>query len=105
MKEILILSTTSTHEEAEKIATILIESRFAACCNIIPGLTSIYIWEEKVVNDKEFLMLIKTTEAELEQVIETIKQHHSYTLPEIIAFDIKGGYTPYLNWIRDSTSP
>ncbi len=102
MNNILILVTTHSLEEAKKIATILIEERLAACCNLIPNLTSIYRWEGDIHDESEALLLIKTTKENEETVIARVKENHEYRIPEIIVMDIQGGFPEYLKWIRDS---
>ena len=37
-----------------------VTEKLAACVNIIPGISSVYVWEGKVENDEELLMMIKT---------------------------------------------
>lgn len=95
----LILSTTSSLEEAEKIGKILVEKKLAACINIIPQITSIYEWEGEIQNDTEALMLIKTSKEKAEIVKEEILSLHSYTLPEIIFLDPTGSHKDYKNWV------
>ena len=56
----VVLVTVSSETEAKTIARTLVEERLAACVNIIPGLTSIYRWEEKICEDRELLLVIKT---------------------------------------------
>ena len=101
----LVLVTTGSQEEAERMARALVESRLAACVNVVPGLRSIYRWEGKIWDEGEFLLLIKTRMALFRQVEGTIREIHSYELPEIIAIPIIQGSETYLNWLRESTLP
>ncbi len=97
---ILLLTTTPTKEEGEKIANILIREKKAACVNIIPHVRSIFFWEGNVESSDESQLLIKTKRDLLDEVISLIKSNHSYQVPEIIALPILGGYKEYLEWIE-----
>jgi periplasmic divalent cation tolerance protein len=90
--------------EAENIARILINNRLAACVNIINNLKSIFTWKGNVETYEEALLIIKTTEEKLEELEETIKKYHSYTVPEIIVIDIKAGNLDYLKWMVEVTT-
>ncbi len=102
MNEILVLSTTDTMDLAQKIASALVQSHEAACVNIVPGIRSIYRWEGKVCNEAEYLLLIKSSTDKFESVRTTIRQLHSYEIPEIIALPITAGDSAYLGWLRAS---
>jgi periplasmic divalent cation tolerance protein len=102
MNEILILCTTDTTDLAQKIASALVKAREAACVNIVPGIRSIYFWEGKECNDSECLLLIKSSAENFEAVRTTIRQLHTYQVPEIIALPIKAGDSAYLAWLHAS---
>ena len=97
--KIVIFVTASSQNEAYNLGKKLIEERLAACCNIIPGIQSIYWWDGKVTEDPEILLMIKTKKEAEQKIFETIKSLHSYDLPEMISFPIQGGYQQYLDWI------
>ena len=105
MNEIIVLSTTDSMELSEKIATVLVEERHAACVNIIPGIRSIYRWEGNVCNEKECLMVIKCPADRFESVRRRIRQLHTYQVPEIIALPVAAVDPDYLAWLRVSSSP
>jgi len=100
---VVILVTTSSQEEGLNIARALVDSRLAACVNMIPGLRSIYRWKGKIWDEGELLLLIKTQTALFEKVEGKIKEIHSYEVPEIIAIPIIRGFETYLNWLEEST--
>ncbi len=102
--ERLVLTTTASLEEAKKIAHVLVESRLAACVNIVPKIESVYRWEGKVEEAQEYLLLIKTTAEAFPAVRDKIKQLHSYDVPECIALCVEDGSEAYLKWIDDSVS-
>jgi periplasmic divalent cation tolerance protein len=98
----IVLTNTGTEEEARKIATALVERRLAACVNIGPQVESIYRWKGKVESAREWLLLIKTSEAQFTAVRDAIRELHSYDLPECIALEITDGSPEYLKWLADS---
>lgn len=100
----IILVTTSSSEEGLNIARGLVDSRLAACVNIIAGLRSVYRWKGKIWDEGEFLLVIKTRMALFQQLENKIREMHSYEVPEIISIPITRGSEPYLNWLRESTS-
>lgn len=95
----VVLVTVSNETEAKTMARALVEERLAACVNIIPGLTSIYRWEETVCEGRELLLIIKTQEQQFAALCERITHLHSYTVPEVIALPISAGAGPYLEWL------
>ncbi len=97
----LFIVTVPNVEEGKKIARILVESKLAACVNIINDISSIYRWKGEIQVDNEHLLLIKTTENKAESLIQKIIAIHSYSEPECIGMKIDKGSQKYLNWIKD----
>jgi periplasmic divalent cation tolerance protein len=100
----IVLTTAGSEEEAQKIAHHLVEHRLAACVNIVPQVASIYRWQGKVEEAREWLLIVKTTAAAFGRVRQTIAELHSYDLPECICLKIDGGSPSYLEWIAASVS-
>ena len=98
-KYIVTLSTVPNAPQGEKIALDLVESKLAACVNIIPIIQSIYEWEGRIENDTESLLIIKSNEHVLNQLTEKLLEIHPYDCPEVISFDIRSGNPAYLEWI------
>ncbi len=96
---IVVLVTTGTGEEAHKIADKLLSERKAACVSIVPGVSSFFRWQGERDSARENLLIIKTKAELLNDVIDLVKQLHSYEVPEIIALPIVGGNADYLEWI------
>ena len=101
-QHLLVLSTFPRKKEAEKVAKLLIRKRLAACCNLLPNLTSFFMWQGKREHSKELLLLIKTESRLFKEVSSFLRTHHPYEVPEIIALPITGGDHSYLTWIHDS---
>jgi len=98
----VMFCTCPSEEVARLIATDLVTNKLAACVNIIPNVTSIYYWNNKVMCDNEVKLVIKST-ADLYPLVESkIKQLHPYDTPELIALDIQKGSDEYLQWIKES---
>ncbi len=102
MEYTLILSAVSSKAEAESIANALVEEKLAACVNILPGVTSIYKWENDMKADSELILLIKTKKSHSKRVEARIGDLHSYDTPEIIFLPVQGGSKEYLDWINAS---
>jgi len=99
---ILVIITAGSMEEGEKIAGALVEEGLAACCNIIPGIKSVFKWKGEVCKENEVLLMVKSKASIFEKLKERVKKLHSYEVPEIIAFSIKDGLQAYLNWMDEA---
>jgi periplasmic divalent cation tolerance protein len=86
-----------------KIADDLVSGEYAACVNLIPGLTSIYRWKGDICRDNELLLIIKSRKQLFDAISSRIKAIHPYEVPEIIYYDISGGNETYLRWLSEST--
>jgi len=96
---IVILTTVSNSEEANKIAKVLLSQRKVACISIVPGISSLFWWQDKLDSAQESLLIVKTKASLLNQIVSLIREIHSYEVPEIIALPIIGGNQHYLEWI------
>jgi periplasmic divalent cation tolerance protein len=102
MRAIVVVTTVGTEEQANLIAREIIARRQAACVNIVPAIRSIYRWKGKICKDGELLLIVKTLEDEFDAVASTIRELHSYELPEILSFGISRGDQRFLDWIASS---
>lgn len=103
MENIVVLITAQNEDEAARIARCLVESRLAACVNIIKGIRSIYSWQGKIEDNAEALMVVKTQRKLFDDLSKKVKELHSYTVPEIIAILMVEGSVDYLNWLKEVT--
>lgn len=94
--------TTPDRESAKKLARSIIERRLAACVNIVPQIESIYLWEGKVNEDNEYLLMIKTRTERVDELSKFVRENHSYSVAEVISLPIQNGNLPYLNWITQT---
>ncbi|HEY3571035.1 MAG TPA: divalent-cation tolerance protein CutA [Thermoanaerobaculia bacterium] len=102
MRAIVVLTTVGTEEQAYLIAREIVARRQAACVNVVPGIRSIYRWKGKICKDGELMLIVKTLESELVGVQDTIRELHSYELPEILSFNVSYGEPRFLEWIAGS---
>jgi periplasmic divalent cation tolerance protein len=94
-----VYMTFGNKEEARSVGKILVEEKLAACVNIIDGVSSLYIWQDKLQDDQEVIMIAKTTSDRMPVVIERVKGLHSYDCPCIVGLSISDGNPEFLEWI------
>jgi periplasmic divalent cation tolerance protein len=88
----------------ERIGRALIEKRMAACVNIIPGVVSMYRWAGAVQQDEELLLMIKSQECLVKDIVSEVKSLHPYDCPEVISVALGDGNLDYLEWVRRETT-
>lgn len=92
-------STAPDAETAARIARALVEERLAACVNLVPGVRSIYRWRDRVEDEAEVLLVIKTRAERVEALGERLRALHPYEVPELVALPVAAGLAPYLEWV------
>jgi periplasmic divalent cation tolerance protein len=102
-KYCVIMCAAGSREEADCLADLLVERRLAACVQIL-DIASTYSWHGELEHAQECLLLIKTRSALYSRVESTLRENHSYELPEILQLPVENGLTDYLNWIDENTS-
>ena len=100
---IVILTTCASEEESLRIAQVLVEECLAGCVNIASPVRSIYRWKDKICDEKEWLLIVKTGRERFEELERRIKSLHSYSVPEIICLPILEGSLDYLEWLEETT--
>jgi periplasmic divalent cation tolerance protein len=98
-----VTTTTDSEAEAQSLATVAVENRLAACAQVLSPIRSVYWWEGKVESAQEWMVLLKTTAARVDQLIQRLRSEHSYDTPEIVAVPIVAGHPAYLGWIAEET--
>lgn len=105
MKTYLVYMTAKDKTEARSIGRHLVQSKLAACVNILDHMNSMYIWQGEFQDDSEAVMIAKTTEAKLSDLIAAVNSRHSYDCPCIVALPIEEGHPDFLRWIVDRVTP
>ena len=57
---LLVFSTFPSAEAARAAGRVLVAERLAACVNLLPGRTSIYVWQGEQHESEETLALVKS---------------------------------------------
>jgi periplasmic divalent cation tolerance protein len=94
-----VLTTVGSEEEAERISSLLVDRRLAACVQVVGPIASRYRWQGKIEEEREWQCLAKTEASLYAEVEEAIRGAHSYEEPEIIAIPVLAGSRGYLEWI------
>ena len=98
---LIVLTSTPTSDEANALATKIVAANLAACVQVLPQMTSVYLWEGNMQKEPEHLLLIKTLPHKYEELEQFITANHSYTVPEIVAIDAERVSEPYLAWMKE----
>jgi periplasmic divalent cation tolerance protein len=99
----VVTTTTSTRDDATRLATAAVERRLAACGQVSGPITSVYWWQDHLETADEWLCTFKTSATALGPLQEALRSAHTYTTPEIVATAIEGGDRDYLAWIEAET--
>lgn len=100
----VILCTCPDEATAARLARGLVEERHAACVNVLPAVRSLYTWEGEVLDEREAMMVIKTTSDHFFLIEHWLAEHHPYDVPEVLALNAEHVSEPYLRWLRSAVS-
>lgn len=96
----IVLTTTPNAEEAASLADTIVTAGLAACVQILPQMTSVYIWEGAVRHENEHLLVIKTLPEKWDELGDFITANHTYSVPEIVAINAEKVSATYLEWMK-----
>lgn len=99
----LVYITAGDKDEARRIGRELLESRLAACVNIVDGMNSMYWWQGELQDETEAVLIAKTKESLVPELIEKVKSVHSYDCPCVVSVPILDGNADFLKWIEAET--
>lgn len=98
----IVFVTIGNYEQARQMGRTLVSEQLIACCNIIPGLTSVFGWQGTVTEAQEYLLLLKTACRLLPEVEARISELHPYDVPEIISVGMEKSSLPYMQWMQQT---
>jgi periplasmic divalent cation tolerance protein len=99
---LVVFVTAPSEAKALELAERLVDESLAACVNVVPGLTSIFMWQGRRQQAMEALLLIKTRADGYSALQQRILELHPYSVPEVLALAVDGGAPAYLQWVHDS---
>jgi periplasmic divalent cation tolerance protein len=102
---IQVMTTTDSREAAQSLAGILVQSRLAACVQVIGPVSSTYWWEGRVEEAEEWMCLAKTRSDRFVELEQCIRDHHAYDVPEVVALPVSHISAPYLQWLVETVPP
>lgn len=100
---VIVFTTVGAAADAGALARTLVEERLAACVNILPEMTSVYRWKGAVEEDRERLLVMKTTRRTVDRLRARIHSLHAYEVPEFLVLPVEDGSDAYLRWVAEST--
>lgn len=100
---LFVYMTAANAQEAQSIASFVVEERLASCANIFPTMHSIYHWKGKVERAEEAVCIFKTTEQCFEKLKATIVEKHSYETPCIVALPVSSAHEAFAAWVAAET--
>ncbi len=103
MENIRVVFISVPRDEANTLAKGLVTNRMAACVNIVPQIESYFWWDDKVEQEKESLLIVKTTHQKFEKMRNWVLENHPYDVPEIIALPLAEGLSDYIDWVKKET--
>ncbi len=103
MSAVMVYITAGDKQEAEKVGKALVESKTAACVNIVEGMQSMFWWNGGVEKDNEVVVVAKTKVGLVSELTEAVKSVHSYDCPCVVAVPVIDGNPEFLQWIQEET--
>ncbi|MFP4475451.1 MAG: divalent-cation tolerance protein CutA [Desulfatibacillaceae bacterium] len=103
MQATMVYMTAGGMEEGRELAAHLVKQRLCACVNILPGMESFYWWDNDVQNEQEVVLIAKTRASLVPELIEAVRDVHSYECPCVVTIPITGGHKDFLDWIGEQT--
>jgi periplasmic divalent cation tolerance protein len=98
---VTVIMTAPDSETAEALGRTLVTERLAACANVVPGIVSMYWWDDEVQRDNEAMVILKTVRQKAQALEARAVELHPYDVPEVLVLPVTGGHAPYLAWVGD----
>ena len=103
MKLKIIITTTSSKDNAKKMAQSLVESKLSPCVQMIKNVKSTYRWDDEVKSEKEYLLMIKVVKKNVEKCMKMILDEHDHDIPEIMESDATILNESYGKWFKENS--
>ncbi len=100
---VVVLTTVTSEDEAMTLVRALLERRLIACGTLLPGARSLYRWEDRVADEPEVVVLLKTRSERVAALESAFAELHPYKVPELLALPVSAGMEQYLGWIGRET--
>ena len=100
----VVMTTVASEEEAIALIRALLDRRLVACGTMLPGARSLYRWNDRVADEREIVILLKTRVERLDALEAAFSELHPYKVPELLAVPVIAGLSRYLAWISDETN-
>lgn len=101
---IVVITTLADIEKAKLLAYQIVDQRLAACCNIVPTITSIYRWQGELCDQQECLLVMKTLKNRYIALDRLVRSTHPYEVPELLALPVTNCFDEYLSWVIEETA-
>jgi periplasmic divalent cation tolerance protein len=102
---VMVYCPCQSPEEAGRLGKQLLEQKLAACINVLPEVQSAYWFEGKIQEDRESLLIVKTSSDFRESVVNTIKKNHSYSVPAIMSWEANSENSAFTELFKETLRP
>ncbi len=99
MTGVWVVLSTAPEPEARALADRLLADGLVACVNLVGPVTSRYVWQGRIEESRETLLVLKTSVAQVDALRARLVDLHSYEVPECLAFEVGAGHQAYLDWV------
>lgn len=103
-EHVVFLTTFPDAATATSAAEALLRDALIACATLLPGATSLYVWNNELTQSSEVQVLLKTRTPLLAEVTERLLVLHPYETPEVLVLPVTWGTASYLDWVTRSTT-
>ena len=97
----ILYTTFGSKEDAIRVPRDLLERHLIACANILEGMHSLYLWEEKLEENRETAVLLKTTPEKIPELMTTLQKLHPYETPALLEIPLNHTNAPFANWVQN----
>lgn len=99
----MIYATFPDRATALALGKDLVEKGLAGCVNVLPAMTSVYVWQGATEMAEEAVMIVKLAAEGADRAVAHIVDNHPYETPAVLVVPVTGGSDAYLTWVRAGT--